>query len=364
MSLHEQENQYIQSYEKNETDIAQPEFITASETILAYDVSDTVHIAEVEAPASLINIADRRQNRNKHSTSRTAKPRYTVDSTTAFMNEIGRYPLLNGREEERELAIAIEAGKLATIRLSEDLDISEEEKERLEQLAATGQESKERFLVGNLRLVVSIAKNYTRPPSVDLTDVIQEGIIGLEHAIEKFDYTKGFKFSTYSTYWIREHITRFIAIRAQSVKVPDREYLSLLRALKDSDNDSLSYNDLPENQKRILALTNQVSLDMSVGDSGTELIDLIDDKTEGPETDVVERDSRKVIHQIINDVLNQRERAWLIMYYGLDGEDSMTMNRVANLSGVSFHTVKSVIENATQKLRSNESIQELGKADY
>ncbi len=364
MSLQEHENLYIQSHVENESDIVQPEFITSSEKVLAHDVLDKAHTAEIEEPASLINFEERRHKRHQRIAKRAATTGYSVDSTAAFMNEIGRYPLLNGREEERELAMAIEAGNLASVRLSENLHISGEEKEQLEQLVATGQQSKERFLVGNLRLVVSIAKNYSRPPSVDLIDVIQEGIIGLEHAIEKFDYTKGFKFSTYSTNWIRQHITRFLALRAQSVKVPENEYSKLRRALIDSDNDNRSYDELLEKQKRILALTNLVSLDMGIGDGGTELIDVLDDKTEGPEADVVDRDGREVIHQIINDELNQRERAWLTMYYGLDGEECMSMTKIANLSGVSSPTVKNVIKKATEKLGSNKSIQELGMADY
>ncbi|MFN3347258.1 MAG: sigma-70 family RNA polymerase sigma factor, partial [Candidatus Bipolaricaulaceae bacterium] len=140
------------------------------------------------------------------------------DPIRTYLREIGRVPLLT-KEEEVELAQKIEAGREAAHRLSTEKDLAPEERARLEELVRAGQAARERMATANLRLVVSIAKRYMHR-GLSFLDLIQEGNIGLMRAIEKFDWRKGFKFSTYATWWIRQAITRAIADQARTIRIP------------------------------------------------------------------------------------------------------------------------------------------------
>lgn len=354
MSLQEQDNHTYSPPE--EVFVVSSDFGEQSAKV---DHQHILYAVDTDPEEISTEIDEIRALRIKLHSGRVATSGYTIDSTAAFLNEIGRYSLLDGKEEEAKLAKAIEAGNAAAMRLDEKSYESSEEQRKLELQIELGRLSKERFLTSNIRLVVSIAKRYSRPPSVELTDVIQEGILGLEHAIDKFDYTKGFKFSTYSSNWIKQHIGRFLALRAQSVKVPDVEFSSLRRALIHSANENSSLKDLPEKHHRLLSLINLVSLDMPIGEGDTDLIDVHDNNSTGPDVLVVDKNSQEVVHKIIDEVLTPRERAWITLYYGLDGEESLSMNKIAHKSGVSVQTVKTHILKAQTKLRSNKNIQEL-----
>jgi DNA-directed RNA polymerase sigma subunit (sigma70/sigma32) len=136
------------------------------------------------------------------------------DSIGLYLNDIGKVPLLNA-EEERELSRAIQAGQEAQAR--KDAGHKGRELDRAIKNAAV---AKDRFIRANLRLVVSIARRYPLPPGMDLGDLIQEGNLGLEHAVDKFDWRRGFKFSTYATFWIRQAIGRALDQKASLVRLP------------------------------------------------------------------------------------------------------------------------------------------------
>ena len=148
------------------------------------------------------------------------------DAVGLYLNEIGQVSLLNA-EEERELSRAIEAGRAA----QERIDAGDNDPE-LEELVRVAHAAKDRFIRANLRLVVSIARRYPLPPGMDLLDLVQEGNLGLEHAVDKFDWRRGFKFSTYATFWIRQAIGRALDQKASLVRLPGDRSASLRAALR------------------------------------------------------------------------------------------------------------------------------------
>ncbi|MCB0961608.1 MAG: sigma-70 family RNA polymerase sigma factor, partial [Acidimicrobiales bacterium] len=147
------------------------------------------------------------------------------DSVGQYLNEIGAVPLLNA-QEERELSQIIERGVAARERIANGSTSVEDR--RLDRAAAR---AKDRFIRSNLRLVVSIARRYPLPPGMELLDLVQEGNLGLEHAVDKFDWRKGFKFSTYATFWIRQAIGRALDQKASLVRLPGDRSTALRGAL-------------------------------------------------------------------------------------------------------------------------------------
>ena len=144
-----------------------------------------------------------------------------TDSVGQYLNEIGLVPLLTAAEE-RELSQAVEAGVAARAAIEAGDDTPENRR-----LARKGAEAKDRFIRANLRLVVSVARRYPLPPAMELLDLIQEGNLGLEHAVDKFDWRKGFKFSTYATFWIRQAIGRALDQKANLVRLPSERSAQL-----------------------------------------------------------------------------------------------------------------------------------------
>src|SRR6202008_2087592 len=160
------------------------------------------------------------------------------DSLSTYLNEIGQVPLLTA-SEERELAKVIEAG------------------------GDPAKKAKKRFVRANLRLVVSIAKRYPLPVGMDLLDLIQEGNLGLEHAVDKFDWRRGFKFSTYATFWIRQAIGRALDQKASLIRIPGDRSASLRAALRQASGDGET---LDVGNAELHRLTTPVSLDKTIGD--------------------------------------------------------------------------------------------------
>ena len=154
------------------------------------------------------------------------------DSVGQYLNEIGMVPLLTA-EEERQLSQIIEKGREA----QERVDAGEARTREVRRAIADAAASKDRFIRANLRLVVSIARRYPLPPSMELLDLIQEGNLGLEHAVDKFDWRKGFKFSTYATFWIRQAIGRALDQKASLVRLPGDRSASLRAALRHSSGE-------------------------------------------------------------------------------------------------------------------------------
>ncbi|GIT77168.1 MAG: hypothetical protein Ct9H300mP31_16990 [Acidimicrobiaceae bacterium] len=201
------------------------------------------------------------------------------DSVGQYLNEIGMVPLLNA-QEERELSQIIEAG--ADARAREEAGETGREVKRAIRAA---DRAKDRFIRANLRLVVSVARRYPLPPGMELLDLIQEGNLGLEHAVDKFDWRKGFKFSTYATFWIRQAIGRALDQKASLVRLPGDRSASLRAALRAVSGNG---DELDEEHARLHRLTTPTSLDRTIGDDDSnELVDLLPDSADGPELQVM-----------------------------------------------------------------------------
>src|SRR6476469_7899505 len=214
------------------------------------------------------------------------------DSVGQYLNEIGLVPLLTA-EEERELSQVIERGVAARERIEDGADTAENRR-----AARQAAKAKDRFIRANLRLVVSIARRYPLPPGMELLDLIQEGNLGLEHAVDKFDWRKGFKFSTYATFWIRQAIGRALDQKASPVRLPGDRSASLRAALRQVAGDG---DELDDEHARLHRLTTPTSLDRTIGDDDSnELIDILADATPGPEQDVM----AQLEDQMVADLLS------------------------------------------------------------
>ena len=198
------------------------------------------------------------------------------DSVGQYLNEIGLVPLLTA-EEERELSQIIEAGRR---RPAPRIEAGERHRRASPRRSREAAEAKDRFIRANLRLVVSVARRYPLPPGMELLDLIQEGNLGLEHAVDKFDWRKGFKFSTYATFWIRQAIGRALDQKASLVRLPGDRSASLRAALRQVSGDG---DELDDEHARLHRLTTPTSLDRTVGDDdGNELVDLLADDNARP----------------------------------------------------------------------------------
>src|SRR6187431_1182221 len=203
------------------------------------------------------------------------------DSIGLYLNDIGKVPLLTA-EDERELSRVIEAGREAAARLA-----AGEKGAALKTAVRKAAEAKDRFIRANLRLVVSIARRYPLPQGMDLLDLIQEGNLGLEHAVDKFDWRRGFKFSTYATFWIRQAIGRALDQKASLVRLPGDRSASLRAALRQVSGDG---DELDDEHARLHRLTTPTSLDRTIGDDdGSELIDILPDSVPTPEQIVMDQ---------------------------------------------------------------------------
>jgi RNA polymerase primary sigma factor len=184
------------------------------------------------------------------------------DSIGLYLNDIGKVPLLTA-EDERELSRVIETGREAAEQIA-----SGKKGAALKAQVAAAAKAKDRFIRSNLRLVVSIARRYPLPQGMDLLDLIQEGNLGLEHAVDKFDWRRGFKFSTYATFWIRQAIGRALDQKASLIRIPGDRSASLRAALRQASGDGET---LDQNNAELHRLTTPVSLDKTgpVVDGGT-----------------------------------------------------------------------------------------------
>src|SRR5690606_5674522 len=201
------------------------------------------------------------------------------DSVGQYLNEIGLVPLLTAAEE-RELSQAIEKGVAARERLE-----AGERTAELRRDVRRAAEAKDRFIRANLRLVVSVARRYPLPPGMELLDLIQEGNLGLEHAVDKFDWRKGFKFSTYATFWIRQAIGRALDQKASLVRLPVDSSAKLRSALREHNGDR---DKLTPELAVIEKQSTTTSLDKTVGEDGDATLgDLLASNQQNPEDTAV-----------------------------------------------------------------------------
>jgi RNA polymerase primary sigma factor len=264
------------------------------------------------------------------------------DSVGLYLNEIGLVPLLTAMEE-RELSQVIERGREAAARL----DAGEKSRE-LRQAVKAAAAAKDRFIRANLRLVVSIARRYPMPPGMELLDLIQEGNLGLEHAVDKFDWRKGFKFSTYATFWIRQAIGRALDQKASLVRLPGDRSASLRAALRAVAGDS---DELDDEHARLHRLTTPTSLDRPVGDDdGSELIDLIGDPKPGPEDLLLDREQDSLVTGLL-DVLEPRARYAVEQRFGIHDGRKRSYREVGDELGVTAEAARRLVKRAVNTVR-------------
>jgi RNA polymerase primary sigma factor len=299
----------------------------------------------------------------------------TPDLVRLYLDEIGRAPLLDAATEV-DLAQRIEAGLYARHLLDE---LGQLERRRavklrearkvattieLDRLASDGDLAKRAFIRANLRLVVSLARRYNRA-SMPLLDLIQEGNVGLVRAVEKFDYARGYKFSTYATWWIRQSIGRAIAEQSRTVRLPVHQVEKLSRlgrtrrdmsaALgRDVTDDEVATEmgfDLETVQDLDRISRAPASLDALVGDDGgTTLGDLVDAADPSPEDIVVENDSRGALVGLV-DRLTEREAEVIRCRYGLVPGPKQTYEQISGRLGVSRERVRQIEREALDRLR-------------
>ncbi|HYZ98633.1 MAG TPA: sigma-70 family RNA polymerase sigma factor [Acidimicrobiales bacterium] len=264
------------------------------------------------------------------------------DSVGQYLNEIGLVPLLTA-SEERELSQIIERGREAQARI----DAGERGRE-LRKAVAAAAAAKDRFIRANLRLVVSIARRYPLPPSMELLDLIQEGNLGLEHAVDKFDWRKGFKFSTYATFWIRQAIGRALDQKASLVRLPGDRSASLRAALRQASGDG---EELDDESARLYRLTTPTSLDRPVGDDdGSELVDLLAADVPTPEQVLLDREDEATLNDLLG-VLDTRARHAVEQRFGLNDGRKRSYREVGEELGVTAEAARRLVKRAVDAVR-------------
>ena len=264
------------------------------------------------------------------------------DSVGQYLNEIGLVPLLTAMEE-RELSQIIEKGRDAANRIEN----GERSKDLTEAVRAAAV-AKDRFIRSNLRLVVSVARRYPLPPGMDLLDLIQEGNLGLEHAVDKFDWRKGFKFSTYATFWIRQAIGRALDQKGSLVRLPGDRSASLRAALRQAGNGG---EELDAEHARLHRLTTPTSLDRTIGeDDSNELVDLLPDSLPGPEEIVMDQADSEMLRDLLS-VLDPRARSAVEQRFGLHDGERRSYREVGDDLGVTAEAARRLVKRAVATIR-------------
>jgi RNA polymerase primary sigma factor len=295
------------------------------------------------------------------------------DPVHAYLKEIGKVPLLDASNEV-ELAILIEAGNEAAEELAEPKeDRGTPELVKLRTAVYQGQQAKDELIEANLRLVVSIAKRY-RNRGLAFLDLIQEGNLGLMRAVEKFDYTKGFKFSTYATWWIRQAITRALADQGRTIRLPvhmvesinkvSRVHRQLIQEFgrEPTIEEIAGRVEFPVDRVREVQRINQdtVSLEQPIGDEEDfSLSDLIEDRGAEVPDDVA---TRTMLHAAVRDALAtlpQREREVMELRFGLDDGRVRTLEEVGRAFGVTRERIRQIESKTLAKLRHPDAAQPL-----
>ena len=288
----------------------------------------------------------------------------TNDPVRMYLKEIGKVPLLTG-EQEVELAMRIEAGEKASGKLASNGKLTVEKSSKLQAIEADGLEAKRKLVEANLRLVVSIAKRYVGRGMLFL-DLIQEGNLGLIRAVEKFDYGKGYKFSTYATWWIRQAITRAIADQARTIRIPVHmvETINKLvrvqrQLLQDLGREPLAKEiakemELPPEKVREILLVSQepVSLETPIGEEeDSHLGDFIEDSGAVVPIDAA---AFKLLQEQLEEVLddlNTREKRVIQLRFGLLGGQPRTLEEVGRVFGVTRERIRQIESKTLYKLR-------------
>ncbi|WP_215550307.1 RNA polymerase sigma factor [Amycolatopsis sp. CA-230715] len=339
--------------------------------------------ADEEAPASGKSAGKRAKSSDESSSSfvwdeeesealrqarKDAELTASADSVRAYLKQIGKVALLNA-EEEVELAKRIEAGLYAAERVRG----SEEEGEKLatqmrrdlKWIVRDGERAKDHLLEANLRLVVSLAKRYTGRGMAFL-DLIQEGNLGLIRAVEKFDYTKGYKFSTYATWWIRQAITRAMADQARTIRIPVHmvEVINKLGRIQRELLQDLGREPTPEELAKEMDISPEkvleiqqyarepISLDQTIGDEGdSQLGDFIEDSEAVVAVDAVSFTLLQDQLQSVLQTLSEREAGVVRLRFGLTDGQPRTLDEIGQVYGVTRERIRQIESKTMSKLR-------------
>ena len=360
-----------------EMDVSLDDFVDEDDAFVDEDEDDEDVRAELANEVRVVNDALRSAPRpkTKKRSSRVRSRRQdgstvmlTGDPVRMYLKEIGKVDLLTAAEEV-DLAMKIEAGVEAEERLaaaeSGEIEITRREMRRLMRVEQVGLEAKQALISANLRLVVSIAKRYVGRGMLFL-DLIQEGNLGLIRAVEKFDYTKGFKFSTYATWWIRQAITRAIADQARTIRIPVHmvETINKLVRVQRQLLQDLGRDPTPEEIGREMGMSAErvreiqrisqepVSLETPIGEEeDSQLGDFIEDKGAVPPLEAAER---AMLRDYIDDVLStlaDRERKVIVLRFGLVDGHPRTLEEVGREFGVTRERIRQIECKALIKLR-------------
>ena len=288
----------------------------------------------------------------------------TADPVKDYLKQIGKVALLNAAEEV-ELAMRIEAGLFAEDKLANTPKLTPELQRELRWVSKDGQRAKSHLLGANLRLVVSLAKRYTGR-GMQFLDLIQEGNLGLIRAVEKFDYTKGFKFSTYATWWIRQAITRAMADQARTIRIPVHmvEVINKLARVQRQMLQDLGREPTPEELSRELDMTPEkvievqkygrepISLHTPLGEDGdSEFGDLIEDTEAVVPADAVGFTMLQKQLESLLDSLSEREAGVIRMRFGLGDGMPKTLDQIGDTFGVTRERIRQIESKTMAKLR-------------
>jgi RNA polymerase primary sigma factor len=324
--------------------------------------------AEVDEESAEFAWDDEEESEALRQARKDAEMTASADSVRAYLKQIGKVALLNA-EEEVDLAKRIEAGLYAAERLRQAEESAEklvtQMRRDLRWIVRDGERAKNHLLEANLRLVVSLAKRYTGRGMAFL-DLIQEGNLGLIRAVEKFDYTKGYKFSTYATWWIRQAITRAMADQARTIRIPVHmvEVINKLGRIQRELLQDLGREPTPEELAKEMDITpdkvleiqqyarEPISLDQTIGDEGdSQLGDFIEDSEAVVAVDAVSFTLLQDQLQSVLQTLSEREAGVVKLRFGLTDGQPRTLDEIGQVYGVTRERIRQIESKTMSKLR-------------